>query len=312
MKEVSIIGAGLAGLLAGAMLRRQCRIYEAAPNLPNNHHAVLRFRSDEISNHLGIPFKAVDVMKIVKQHRNKVADAVSYSIKSNGTASLRSIKGAEGKIDRRYIAPSDFVSRLGDMQSNDIEFGQRIDLEQIDIMARKGPVISTIPMPVLAKMLDYHFTDPVEFGSREGWVVKGSVGIPTDICASIYHPDPSVPITRASFTGDTFQIELVSHFDQAEWDVDRITRLALEDFGFLPHCQSYSAEMVRQRYAKILPIDDRERRKFIMWATDEFGIYSIGRFAIWKPGLLLDDVFHDIRRVQDMIRNGHNYEGRIK
>ena len=62
---VRIIGAGMAGLLAGSMFRGQAQIYESAPSLPNNHHALLRFRSDGISNHLNIPFQAVDVVKIV-------------------------------------------------------------------------------------------------------------------------------------------------------------------------------------------------------------------------------------------------------
>jgi hypothetical protein len=48
-----------------------------------------------------------------------------------------------------------------------------------------------------------------------------------------------------------------------------------------------------------------------MWATDEFNIYSLGRFAIWKPHVLLDDVFHDMRKIQSMIRDGHNYNGRL-
>jgi 2-polyprenyl-6-methoxyphenol hydroxylase-like FAD-dependent oxidoreductase len=109
---VSIIGAGMAGLLAGAMFRQEAQIYEAAASLPNNHHALLRFRSDDIAQHLNIEFSSVEVMKIVKPWRNKVAEAIGYSMKSNGRASLRSIRSAEGKIDKRFVAPPDFIQQL--------------------------------------------------------------------------------------------------------------------------------------------------------------------------------------------------------
>lgn len=304
---VSIIGAGMAGLLAGAMFRGEAQIYETAPQLPNNHHALLRFRSDEISNHLNMPFKAVDVLKIVKPYRNKVAEAVGYSIKSNGRASLRSIKSAEGKVDRRYIAPSDFIQKLEAMQASRPMYGTRVDREWVEKYSQYGPIISTIPMGTLMDILDY--PQKSSFGYRHGWVVKGDIFIESDMCATIYYPDPAVPIIRATLTGEAIQVEMVEEFDQAAWAVDRVMAEVLKDFG-LDGC-SYTAEMVPQRYAKIVSLPERERKKFVMWCTDEFGIYSLGRFAVWKPGLLLDDVFGDCQKIMSMIRDGHNYHGRL-
>jgi hypothetical protein len=47
---MKIIGAGMAGLIAGHMLRRHSpEIHEAASSLPNNHSALLRFRSDAVA-----------------------------------------------------------------------------------------------------------------------------------------------------------------------------------------------------------------------------------------------------------------------
>lgn len=304
---VSIIGAGMAGLLAGAMFRGDAQIYEAAHQLPNNHHALLRFRSDEISNHLSIPFKQVQVMKIVKPFRNKVAEAIGYSMKSNGRASLRSIKTAEGKVDTRYIAPSDFIHRLERMQASRPMYGSNVDSAWIQKYAEYGPIISTIPMGTLMDILDYKPRS--SFGYRHGWVVKGEIMFESDLCATIYYPDPSVPIIRATLTGEEIQVEMVEEFDRAAWSVDRVMGEVLRDFGLDGH--GYLADMVPQRYAKIAALPDRERKKFIMWATDEFGIYSLGRYAVWKPGLLLDDVFHDCQKIMSMIRDGHNYHGRL-
>ncbi len=66
-----------------------------------------------------------------------------------------------------------------------------------------------------------------------------------------------------------------------------------------------------QRYAKILPIPENERKQFIYWATDKFNLYSLGRFATWRPGLLMDDVVNDVRVIRRIINNG-SYDHRKK
>jgi len=314
---VRILGAGMAGLLAGAMFRGSAQIYEAAPSLPNNHHALLRFRSDVIANYLNIPFEAVDVLKIVSPFRNKVAEAISYSLKSNGKASLRSSVTAEGKIDRRFIAPQDFIQKLAAHQSNPITFGKKIsDSEWLKDAAEKGEaVISTMPMPTLMEVLDYPQRSC--FGYRHGWVINAKVSVESKACATIYYPDSSSPVIRASLTNSLLQIELVEGYkddwlvngDQA-WKPEPLTHSILSDFGLEDF--PFSFELKAQKYAKISSIPESERRRFIMWATDNYGVYSLGRFAIWKPGLLLDDVFHDIMKIQKMMNSGDNYSGRLK
>jgi hypothetical protein len=306
VSRVSIIGAGMAGLLAGAMFRRGVQVFEAAPQLPNNHHALLRFRSDEIAHHLNIPFDAVEVVKITKPWRNQVADAVGYSLKSNGRASFRSITSAEGRINKRFIAPHDFIQQLEDLQPS-VCYNVAVNRKMIDSLKDIGPIISTIPMGALMDILGYR--DKPEFGYRHAHVIKVELQLPSDLCATIYYPDPGFPVVRATLTGDLLQVELVSVYDAGHWTVERILQSVFDDFGLMG--VEYTAELHQQKYAKIVPIDDRERRKFIMWATDNFGIYSLGRFAVWKPGLLLDDVFHDCHKVIGMIRAGHNYDGRL-
>ncbi len=62
---------------------------------------------------------------------------------------------------------------------------------------------------------------------------------------------------------------------------------------------------------KILPIDEDVRKRFIMWASDKHQVYSLGRFATWRPGLLLDDVVNDVRVIQRIHKQG-NYEHRSR
>jgi hypothetical protein len=82
-------------------------------------------------------------------------------------------------------------------------------------------------------------------------------------------------------------------------------------FGLsLDHVSKFSEappEVKPVQYAKVLPIDDRERKRFIMWASENHNIYSLGRFATWRPGLLMDDLVHDVRVIQRIAREG-NYE----
>jgi hypothetical protein len=312
---VAIIGAGMAGLLAGAMLRGRAQVFEASPALPNNHHALLRFRTDTIAQHLNIPFKEVKVMKIVKPHRNRVAETICYSLKTSGKAAVRSSVTALGEIDKRFIAPPDFIAQLEAQQVVKPFYGQAFTLH--DLMEREArgmPTISTMPMPSLMSLLNYDHE--VEFIYQDAWVITGDVDVPSDMCATIYYPSPDSPVTRATLTGTSVQIELMPQYDQT-FDgrllgskVSDLVEEVLHDFGLEGRGGEF--EMKQQRYAKIQPIPEGERRRFIMWATDEFKVYSVGRFAVWKPGLLLDDVFHDIRKVQVMMRNECNYEGRLR
>jgi hypothetical protein len=77
--------------------------------------------------------------------------------------------------------------------------------------------------------------------------------------------------------------------------------------------QIASVEIKQQTYAKALPIDEAERRRFIMWASEEKGVYSLGRFATWRPNLLLDDVVNDVRVIQRLIANrAESYAHKLK
>jgi hypothetical protein len=61
------------------------------------------------------------------------------------------------------------------------------------------------------------------------------------------------------------------------------------------------------KYAKILPIPEQVRRDFMHWATVNHHIYSLGRFATWRPGLMLDDLVNDIRLIAGWIDRSDNY-----
>lgn len=318
-QTMNIIGAGMAGLLAGGMIRDQSvSIWESAASLPNNHSAVLRFRSSIVGDALDIPFKKVKMMKTTDPWRNPVADAMAYSLKTNGTASLRSVATANGEISERYIAPENLIQELRKRVTGDVFFDIKIGTDALEFMSR--PIISTIPMPVLMKLLKYD--EIPKFSYVNGFNINCLVP-KSDAYVSLYVPNPYREFNRVSLTGQKLTIEfsfpeltneeLKIKAEEISNDESAVNLLVLDALYCLgmEDCEWQDAKLSMQPYSKILPIDEGERRRFILWASDNFGIYSLGRFATWRPGLLMDDVVNDVRVIRKIIKNG-SYEHRMK
>ena len=297
MSAIPIIGAGLSGLIAGVMINDPVKIYEKQASLPNNHHAVLRFRSTALADATNIQFKKVRVIRCVHPWKNAAADALVYSYKCTGAyTSNRSLSAVSPEPVVRYISPPDLIQQLHDRIGEDaFEFSQGFSFEQIMMeRAKKQSIISTIPMPVLMKILEYPHPH-IQFCNREAMHLSSEIMAPADAYISIYDPDPESPITRLSITGKQVYVE--SH------SLEVIPEAIIKRMGELGCCMvTKQWEMNHSTYAKILPIDEQERRKFIRWATEEHGIYSLGRFATWRQGLLLDDIVQDVRLITRMMR----------
>ena len=305
-----IIGAGMAGLLAGGMTKDQpSSIFEKQASLPNNHSSVLRFRTSAVGDALGIEFKEVMVMKAVASIGNPIADALSYSTKCTGVAMLRSISSANGELVKRYIAPPDLITQ---MSTRVDKITYETPLTRQDSI--KG-IISTIPMPDLMKLMDYPEPHP-EFRAVPGVTVTAEIDN-VDAYASLYIPDRSMIFNRVSITGKILTAEIAfpehrpdDHFPDFSTGYGS---LVVEQSLLLLGLRDNSYGLVNaseQPYSKILPIDEGARRRFVMWASDR-GIYSYGRFATWRPTLLLDDLIHDYRVIRRLMANvGAHYEQR--
>lgn len=315
---IGIVGAGMAGLLAGNLLLRErvpFAIFEKQASLPNNHSALLRFRSPIVGEMTGIPFRKVTVVKWTKPHRNPIADLLSYSAKCSGV--FRSDRSLPTLIvsGERFIAPPDFIGFLAEPIASAIRFNSPDVIYAERIAFDTSPIISTIPMPTLMELLNYPAERPV-FTYTHGINISIRLFPGTiDAYATIYLPDPDFPVNRVSITGTDIiaEISLPNSHRIDEGRIERIfedfkansyiERAVLDLFGIDPKMVA-SVKYARQKYAKILPIGEEERKAFMLWASSVHNIFSLGRFATWRPGLLLDDLVHDVRKINGWIANG--------
>lgn len=306
---ITIFGAGLAGLIAARMtVDRQPSILEKQPSLPNNHAALLRFRSDVVGNACNIPFRKVLVTKQVYQSQGAVQDAFNYSRKVSGKLQARSI--LDTAPSSRWIAPDNLVSQLA-ATSNityDIDF---LQWSNNLIKPHKPPIISTIPMPIMMQIFGY---DDVQFNYVKGWTVKTKInpGLECAMNATIYFPG-SEPWYRISVTDNNLIIEGVG--EPADF-YELPFHHALKPFGLMPDDVDHSTMVPKvstyQKIGELSNVDREKAKRFVMWLTQEHGIYSLGRFATWRPKVLLDDLVNDVRVICRLIDGDTAYSNRIQ
>lgn len=284
-----IFGAGLAGLLA-AMQFQTATILEAGPEGHVNHKALLRFRSGIIGESIGIPFRKVTVRKGIWADGEFCTPTIEwanrYAMKVIGQLIDRSIWNIEAV--ERYIAPEDVIPQLIERCGKRILWNMPVTKELLACqLAMKQPIISTIPMSVLAALLD--ITDAPQFTSAA--ITVRRFRIPhADVFQTIYYPSPDTTLYRVSITGDLVIAEYVDRSDDYPW---------WESFG-LSHSNFVPLENVRQSFGKIAPIDDAWRRHFMFQLTQRYNIFSLGRFSTWR-NILLDDVFHDLNVIKKLM-----------
>lgn len=292
----------MAGLIAAHYFRNhKPYIIERQKSIPDNHSAVLRFRTDAVSRIVGIPFRQITVRKAIVHDQHFLDGPNPYA------ANQYSLKVANAILDRsvwnvdaatRYVAPGDFTKQMVNGLNN-IELGNSAAIKTILDKNRKEPVISTIPMPALMDMVSWK--DKPTFGYMPIWVITGDIIMPeVNVNQTIYFTSLDVPEYRASLVGNHIIIECCSEPCEEGGELSVIHQV-LDFFGIpMATASVENVRMRRQQYGKITPIDDSPRKEFMYTMTREYNVYSLGRFATWKQ-ILLDDVCHDLEVISSMI-----------
>jgi hypothetical protein len=300
-----IYGAGLAGLLAAHALRRfDPTICESQGSLPNNHGALLRFRTDKVGTACNIPFKKVRVHKAIKYDGKLVTTpnlflSNLYSQKVTGAILSRSISNLD-PVDR-YIAPWELISAMS--KNCNILYNDPMTMQSIeDAKTHNTPIISTIPMPILMKIVGW--SDVPEFPKQKIYTQTARiVDMDCAVHQTVYYPDPITDHYRVSVVGDTVISEFIRKPNMSAGQHTMIT--LMDDFGIKPN-KLVDIKESSQEFGKIRPIDERLRKQFIFEMTTKHNIYSVGRFATWRQ-LLMDDVVEDLKIIDEFVSKESDY-----
>jgi hypothetical protein len=304
-----IYGAGMAGLLAANSFRRFSPVVrEAQESLPNNHSALLRFRTSDVGSAAGVPFSKVSVSKAIS-YENKIHTepnlffSNNYSHKVTGAIGDRSINNLDSV--NRYVAPTNLIEL---MASNcEIEYSKPFTENDLPILSLSStPIISTIPMPIMMNIVGWE--DFPDFKWKKIWTQRGVITSPqVNVCQTIYYPDENQTHYRASVVGN---VVIVEHNKEPEQNAGpTLMNILRSDFG-IKALQINDMDSSSQQYGKILPIDDRLRKEFISYLTQEYGIYSLGRFATWRQ-LILDDLINDIAVIERLMISPTSYDSAL-
>jgi hypothetical protein len=296
-----IYGAGLAGLLAANMLRRFSPvIHESQASLPNNHEALLRFRSDAVARVTGIPFKKVLVHKAILWEDRLITKpdlrlSNMYAQKVTGEVISRSILNLDPV--ERYIAPPNLIELMA--KGVDIEYNS----QWAGPSPHETPCISTIPMPALMKMARWDTL--VEFNYRTITIATADIAGPkVEVYQTLYNPNPHDNWYRTSITGNHVILELIG--DYPNYHVESALGRRLVEFGIRDFIL-VNPNVKVQRYGKIAPIHEQVRKEFIVGMSDVYGVYSLGRYATWR-NILLDDVVHDVNVIDSFMTQRSSYQ----
>jgi hypothetical protein len=290
MQPNFIVGAGLAGLIAGHVWP-SVNIYEAGGPSVINHRALLRFRTDSVSKLTGIPFKQVTVRKGIYYqeafHQTNIQLANWYANKVVGRlAGDRSIWQLAPV--ERFIAPEDFLEQMIHACRHRTIFNTAIDFSEPN-----GPIISTAPMFIPLRALGMTVPESEGKFERSGITVTRYRIPGANVYQTIYFPDPHLKLYRASITGDLLIVESSGISVTSEELMDIKLAFGLREFP------EYIDE-VDQKFGKIVNIPDTMRKRLLFKLTADHGIYSLGRFACWR-NILLDDVVEDCAVIKRLL-----------
>lgn len=295
-----IVGAGLSGLIAAHAWPR-AQLFDTAPAPAAQHRAVLRFRSDDVSALVGIPFRKVRVRKgIWFNNAHCQPDIRTANLYANkvlgapvGDRSIWDITPVD-----RYIAPESLYEQLVEAVGGRVMWGRAFSFHRhsADQLA-KPIVISTAPLHNTLRQLDV-LPPGVSFHRAAIHVYRYRVPR-ADVFQTVYFPDPRHSAYRASITGDLLIVEHAGDDERGDWWEQVLMAFGLDHAEYIDHGT--------QHFGKIAPIDAAVRKQLLYQLTSQHGIYSLGRFATWR-NILLDDVVHDIAVIKQLIKHDNPYD----
>jgi len=320
--RVLILGAGLAAHLANSAFKGEevaVLDEESRTNInyiPPEKLAVFRFKTANISNYLSIPLQKVQVQKSICLSQGQLVDQPTiaannaYSYKTSGTILPKSLMDCG--IVERYVIPGVHNKGLyiNPPISNLVKYKKILKIDKGSMIIKDTsdnirPIdydicINTAPIRWLVDILAGG--SPFEAYSLPIFITKFDLTLNSKVYQTIYFPFmyPHRYLYRATLEGHYMIIESMAWFESKK-DTDMVIDRVMKEFGLSG--SDVWKESLSTRHlvsGKLIPSNDMERKGLIRMLTMDYNIYSLGRFAIWKP-IKIDEIIQDLQRIQAMV-----------
>lgn len=322
-KKIVILGSGIAGCIAYHSFKSEsASIVEKTPQVGGKmpvHDALMRLRNPAVADLIGAKKKKINITKGIWYKGNFIN---TPNIKINNIYSIK-LYGAVGK--RSVLKPGDSTRYLIDggipipndkiinQEVHSIKDGKIYLGKNFTDELKYDYCISTIPMDIMySKIAPPHNGINLKFESKQISVKRLTLKKPTGMHQTISYADPKFNIYRITIQDDIIIIEskIALEFEiRAEYEY-----LIPESFGIPKSFWVEFSGLSNIKNGKIIPPNNKERLKYIMWLTDQHNIFSFGRFATWRP-LRTDHLLEDINIIRRIINSKtieDDYENRMR
>lgn len=317
-----ILGAGWAGMLA-AEFWPGAEILERdsdARTLTGTTGAFIRCRHPNAALILQAPHRTAQVHRCIATvtwdtHTDvQPLDSALYARKvaPGGALAARSINRCTGGAAelRHILLPEDLVAARQRAGAR-VHYDTTPEAVAVALRAAspKAPVVSTLPMHLVLTALTDSFDAPPApelFRGRPCYVLETELArCEQDFCWTVYVPSSFTDIARITITGGRAIVELVPSKSSAEFSAQKI-----EDAAELALFQLFSVahkDIKQWRWHQVSKFSATP--EYVAWAREvvyllsvERGIYSLGRAATGRPGVLIDDLYNDCRVINKLMR----------
>jgi len=316
--DTIIIGAGIAGLGAGAWLKGSNSnfiIFESDEKLPMNLHNGVHYFHELPDLPFRIEMKKINLTDGIIDggkiyHEPNLKYSLKYSKKVREIQHPSSIMDV-GKRKSVYIPDSNTADTILEECYNYIgkekfAFGYKLRAinceEKIATFEYSGSmirveyknIISAVPLDAFRCLLSYKFIEDLELEFRPVYITNYKLdGIVPNWIINLYIPDMSTPMYRASIMNGACSVESTRELNGTEM-ADVIAFLDLF------HFKDGMPQQFTWETGKVISISMDDRKRLVNELMKK-SIYQIGRFGLWNRKLLMDTTIKQAKAVVEFL-----------
>lgn len=291
-----IVGAGWAGMIA-AERWSEARIYEIRS--PSECSAnFIRMRADSLANALKLPATKVTAYSCVLSidgdsfsYRDQAtpADMINYSRKVIGVLSARSIMSTGRHT--RWVVGADALLELRHRHRSRIKYNAV--LAPSHWADPSIQIINTAPLECAADALEIPLSHGV--AAHTVTLIRAPVlGADSSLSVTLYVPSPDTPVSRITLSEGWLVLELTHPVPSTA----SVIELARASLGLHPH-ELGEPQSITQP-SKLAP-QSEEARAVIYAMSINHNVWSLGRHATARPGVLIEHLPHDCDVISRLI-----------